>query len=176
MLAHMLARAVDGADFRLSREWVGCRARSARAWEGDRAPAQSFRRLRVSGHNHACSHSGAGGRRGRFSAVEKRQWERVGCRARSARVREGDCATARAFCKLRRFCLLAKTQPRRPRHCHTPGYCHGSGSPARPDPEALRSPGSAGALPVGGRRSEIDRRYGPDKPQRANSSYSDLRR
>ena len=39
MLAHTSAREVDGADFRPSREWVGCRARSARAWEGDRATA-----------------------------------------------------------------------------------------------------------------------------------------
>ena len=107
MLAHTSARDVDGADFRPSREWVGCRARSARAWEGDRATAQSFRRLRVSGHNHACSHSGVGGRRGRFSTVEKRQWERVGCRARSARVWEGDHATARAVCRRRRFSVFS---------------------------------------------------------------------
>ena len=65
-------------------------ARSARAWEGDRAPAQSFRRLRVSGHNHACTHVGAGGRRGRFSTIEGVGWlPRTVCESVGGRSRDG---------------------------------------------------------------------------------------
>ena len=83
------------------RRWdcAGCRAQSARVWEGDGATARAFCRSRVSGHTDACTQVDAGGRWGRFWTIEKRRWDCAGCRAQSARVWEGDGATARAVCR-----------------------------------------------------------------------------
>ena len=83
------------------RRWdcAGCRAQSARVWEGDGPTARAFCRSRVSGHTDACTHVGVGGRWDRFSSIEKRRWDCAGCGAQSARVWEGDGATARAVCR-----------------------------------------------------------------------------
>ena len=76
MLAHTLARAVDAADFRPSRNGDGtvpAAAHSLRACRAAMARRRGqFADLGVSGHTNACAHGGAGGRRGRFSTVEKR--------------------------------------------------------------------------------------------------------
>ena len=58
-----------------------------------------FARSRVSGHTDACTQVDAGGRWGRFWTIEKRRWDCAGCRAQSARVWEGDGATAQAVCR-----------------------------------------------------------------------------
>ena len=70
------------------RRWdcAGCRALSARVWEGDGATARAFCRSRVSGHTDTCTQVDAGGRWGRFWTIEKRRWDCAGCRAQSARV------------------------------------------------------------------------------------------
>ena len=56
------------------RRWdcAGCRAQSARVWEGDGATARAFCRSRVSGHTDACTQVDAGGLWDRFSTIEKR--------------------------------------------------------------------------------------------------------
>jgi hypothetical protein len=76
MLAHTLAPVVDAADFRLSRNGDGAlpaAAHSLRACREAmaRRPGR-FGDLGLSGHYEACTHVGAGGRRGRFSTVQKR--------------------------------------------------------------------------------------------------------
>ena len=76
MLAYALARAVEAADFRSSRNGDGtvpAGAHSLRACRGAMARrCGQFADLGVSGHTDACTHVGAGGRRGRFSTIEIR--------------------------------------------------------------------------------------------------------
>ena len=75
MHAPVLARAVDAADFRPSRNGDGtvpAGAHSLRVWESDGATARAVCRPSVSGHTDACTHVGAGGRWDRFSTIEKR--------------------------------------------------------------------------------------------------------
>ena len=107
MLAHMLARAVEGTDFRASRSGGGSEPAAAHSLNGcGRAMAQrrgQFAGPSVSGHTDACTHVGAGGRGNRFSSIEKRRRECAGCRARSGGVAESHGATARAVCRTSRF-------------------------------------------------------------------------
>jgi hypothetical protein len=60
MLAHMLARAVDGTDFRASRSGGGsergCRAQPARVWESDGATARAVCRT-LGIRSHRCLHT-----------------------------------------------------------------------------------------------------------------------
>jgi hypothetical protein len=76
MLAHMLAWAVDAVDFRPSRNGDGtvpATVHRVRACQGAMARRRGqFADLGLSGHTDACTHVGMGGRRGRFSTIEKR--------------------------------------------------------------------------------------------------------
>ena len=76
LLAHTSARVVDVADFRLSRNGDGALPAATHSWRAcriamARRPGR-FSDLGLSGHYDACTHVGAGGRRGRFPTVEKR--------------------------------------------------------------------------------------------------------
>jgi hypothetical protein len=76
MHAPMLAWAVDAADFRPSRNGDGTVPAAAHSlWASRKAFARrrgQFADLGLSGHTDACTHVGTGGRRGRFSIIEKR--------------------------------------------------------------------------------------------------------
>jgi hypothetical protein len=61
--------------------------------------AGSLPTLGIRSHRYACTQEDAGGLRGRFWTIEKRRWDCAGCRAQSARVWEGDGATAQAVCR-----------------------------------------------------------------------------
>ena len=80
-LARMLAREVDGTDFRPSRSGDGADPVAAHSMRACRGAMVRRRRLyavclpRVSGHNETCTHDGVVGRRDRFSTVEKRWWD-----------------------------------------------------------------------------------------------------
>ena len=112
MLAHMLAWAGEGTDFRASRSGGGSEPAAAHSLNGcGRAMARwrgQYAGSWVSGHTDACTHIGAGGRRNRFSSIEKRRRECTGCRARSGRVAESDGATAQAVTGPRDFGPLGR--------------------------------------------------------------------
>ena len=99
-LACMLARVIDGTDFRASRSGGGSEPAAAHSLrECGRAMARrrgQFAGPWVSGHTDACTHIGVGGRSDIFSSIEKRRRECTGCRARFGRVAESDGATAQA--------------------------------------------------------------------------------
>jgi hypothetical protein len=107
MLACMLAWAVDRTDFRPSRSGGASEPAAAHSLrECGRAVARrrgQFAGPSVSGHTDACTQIGAGGRRNRFSSIEKRRRECTGCRARYGGVAESDGATGQAVCRTSRF-------------------------------------------------------------------------